>query len=103
MSTPRRDVPRRPLKGPGFVFTAIALAATLTLGVVALDASQSSPPAVAEFAPAALNQVKNAPHQLGSLDNPPGTPTFYINGVHAAGVGLWEQLEPLLIRAGARR
>lgn len=66
---------RRPVRGPGIVFTAIAVAATLTLGVVALDASQSSPPAVAEFAPAALNQVKNAPHQLGSLDNPPGTPT----------------------------
>jgi len=68
-------VARRPVRGPGFVFTAIAVAATLTLGVVALDASQSSPPAVAEFAPAALNQVKNAPHQLGSVDNPPGSPT----------------------------
>ena len=66
---------RRPVRGPGFVFTAIAVAATLTLGVVALDASQSSPPAVAEFAPAALNQVKNAPHQLGSVDNPPGSPS----------------------------
>lgn len=67
---------RRPVRGPGIVFTAIAVAATLTLGVVALDAGQSSPPQVAEFAPSALNQVKNAPHQLGSLGNPPtGTPT----------------------------
>src|SRR4051794_33046663 len=64
---------RRPVRGPGVVFTAIAVAATLTLGVVALDASQSSPPAVAEFAPAALNQVKNAPNQLGAQGNPAGS------------------------------
>ena len=62
--------PRRPIRGPGVVFTAIAVAATLALGVVALDASQSSPPAVAEFAPAALNQVKNAPNSLGAQGNP---------------------------------
>src|SRR3954454_1174224 len=71
--------PRRPVRGPGVVFTSIAVAATLTLGVVALDASQSSPPAVAEVAPAALNQVKNAPNSLGAQGNPAGgaspTPT----------------------------
>src|SRR3954469_8303852 len=65
--------PRPPMGGPGVVFTAIAGAATLTLGVVALDASQSSPPAVAEFAPAALNQVKNAPNSLGAQGNPAGS------------------------------
>ena len=63
------------MRGPGVVFTAIAVAATLTLGVVALDASQSSPPAVAEFAPAALNQVKNAPNQLGAQGAPSSSPT----------------------------
>jgi len=63
------------VRGPGVVFTAIAVAATLTLGVVALDASQSSPPAVAEFAPAALNQVKNAPNQLGAQGAPSSSPT----------------------------
>jgi hypothetical protein len=57
------------------VFTSIAVAATLTLGVVALDASQSSPPSVAEFAPAALDQVRNNPHQLGSLGQPGGSAT----------------------------
>src|SRR5947208_11407620 len=67
--------PRRPIRGPGVVFTAIAVAATLSLGVVALDASQSSPPAVAEFAPAALNQVKTTPDQLGAQGNPSVTPT----------------------------
>src|SRR3954449_4728048 len=66
--------PRRAIRGPGVVFTAIAVAATLTLGVVALDASQSSPPAVAEFAPAALNQVKNAPNPLGAQGNPSSSP-----------------------------
>src|SRR5947209_935203 len=69
------STPRRPVRGPGVVFTAIAVAATLSLGVVALDASQSSPPAVAEFAPAALNQVKNAPNQLGSQGEPSSSPT----------------------------
>src|SRR3954462_7974958 len=68
--------PRRPVRGPGVVFTAIAVASTLTLGVVALDASQSSPPAVAEVAPAALNQVKNAPNPLGAQgSSPSSTPT----------------------------
>jgi len=61
------------VRGPGVVFTAIAVASTLTLGVVALDASQSSPPAVAEFAPAALNQVKNTPNSLGAQGNPAGS------------------------------
>jgi protein-disulfide isomerase len=32
-----------------------------------------------------------------------GTPTFYINGVQAGGIEYFNQLEPLLIRAGARR
>ncbi len=32
----------------------------------------------------------------------PGTPTFYINGVQAQNVGVWADLEPHLIRAGAR-
>src|SRR4051794_6750664 len=63
--------PRRPIRGPGVVFTAIAVAATLTLGVVALDASQSSPRAVAECPPAALNPVKNAPSALGAQGTPP--------------------------------
>src|SRR3954468_20972946 len=66
--------PRRPVRGPGVVFTSIAVAATLTLGVVALDASQSSPPAVAEFAPAALNQVKNPPTPLGAQALPSNSP-----------------------------
>src|SRR5438270_4484283 len=76
------STPRRPVRGPGVVFTAIAVAATLTLGVVALDASQSSPPAVAEFAPAALNQVKNAPSQLGSQGEPSTSPTPSVTPSH---------------------
>ena len=32
-------------------------------------------------------------------DNPPGTPTFYINGAIQEGVGLWSALEPRLRQA----
>ena len=31
-----------------------------------------------------------------ATDNPPGTPSFYINGQLQQGVGLWPQLEPAL-------
>jgi hypothetical protein len=53
--------------------------ATLLLGVVALDAGRSSPPSVAELSPSDANQIRNAPHQLGSAGNgspsPSPTPT----------------------------
>ncbi len=52
--------------------------------------------------PANLQRVANLAQRANRLYAIPGTPTFYINGVHAEGVGYWAQLEPLLIRAGAR-
>jgi hypothetical protein len=56
---------RRP-RGPGYAFSAGATATLLLLGLVALNASQPPPPTVAEFAPAALDQIKKAPDRQTS-------------------------------------
>lgn len=53
-------------RGPGIAFTALATVAVLLLGLVALNATQTPPPTVAEFAPAALDQIKKAPDRQGS-------------------------------------
>lgn len=62
------DSQRRTLRprGPGFVFTALATAVLLAVGVVALNASQAPLATVAEFAPAALDQIKVAPPRQAS-------------------------------------
>jgi protein-disulfide isomerase len=46
-----------------------------------------------------LQRVADDTTHANQTDNPPGTPTFYINGVQAQGVGLWNQLDPLLRQA----
>ena len=62
------DVSSRGLRprGPGYVFSALAGTLLLLVGVVALDASQPPPPTVAEFAPAALDQITDPPPRQGS-------------------------------------
>jgi hypothetical protein len=49
-----------------------------------------------------LQQVAANTRRASERHDIPGTPTFYVNGVHAANVGTWDTLEPVLIRAGAR-
>jgi hypothetical protein len=64
------------VRGPGVLMTSIALAFILVLGVVALTASQQSPATVAEFAPAAVDQITKAPPQQGSAEGSgPGSGT----------------------------
>ena len=46
--------------------------------------------------PRNLQRVADDTQHAIQTDNPPGTPTFYINGDQAQNVGLWPQLEPLL-------
>ena len=46
-----------------------------------------------------LQRVSDDTNHAIQTDNPPGTPTFYINGTQAQGVGLWQQLDPLLRQA----
>src|SRR4051812_18104401 len=53
-------------RGPGLAFTALATVAVLLLGLVSLNASQTPPPTVAEFAPSALSQIRHAPKGQGS-------------------------------------
>jgi hypothetical protein len=60
-------------RGPGYVFAAGATAVLLLIGFVALNASQPPPPTVAEFAPAALDQIKDAPdRQSSDVGDAPG-------------------------------
>lgn len=55
------------------MFSAGATAVLLLLGLVALNASQPPPPTVAEFAPAALDQIKDAPdRQSSDVGDKPG-------------------------------
>ncbi len=63
MSAPQRA--RRP-RGPGLAYSITACVAVLALGAVALSADQAPPPSVAEFAPAALDQIKEAPPRQGT-------------------------------------
>jgi hypothetical protein len=63
-------------RGPGYVFSSGATAVLLLLGLVALNASQPAPPTVAEFAPAALDQIKDAPdRQSSDVGDAPGAVT----------------------------
>lgn len=70
MTTPE-PVVRRP-RGPGLVFSIGATLVLLLVGVVALDAAQSPPPTVAEFAPAALDQITDAPDKQSTDIGDPG-------------------------------
>lgn len=49
-----------------------------------------------------LERVANLTRRAAQTDNVQGTPSFFING-SAARAGTWGDLEPMLIRAGARR
>jgi len=46
-----------------------------------------------------LQRISQDTQHAIQTDNPPGTPTFYINGAIQDGVGLWNQLEPRLRQA----
>jgi hypothetical protein len=58
------------------VFSGVACTMLLLLGVVALNASQPPPPTVAEFAPAALDQITDSPdRQQSDVGSEPGGET----------------------------
>jgi len=59
MAAPR-STPTKGMKAPGFVFTALAAALAVLL-VSALSPSQPPPPPVAEYAPEAVQAIKDAP------------------------------------------
>jgi protein-disulfide isomerase len=50
-----------------------------------------------------LRRVADLTRVANTRFNVSSTPTFFVNGVQASGVVTWSGLEPLLIRAGARR
>jgi len=52
--------------------------------------------------PANLQRIASNTQRASARLNIPGTPTFYVNGVQAQGIEFFSQLEPLLLRAGAR-
>ncbi len=57
---------RRGPRTPGLVFTGLTLALVLTLVVIALTTRQPPPPTIAEFAPQAVEQIKDAPTEQSS-------------------------------------
>ena len=60
--TTRGDRPRT----PGLVYSALSLSALLLLAALALTARQVPPPSIAEFAPQAVEQIKDAPSEQSS-------------------------------------
>lgn len=75
------DAPRRQPLSPGLVHSGVAVLATLLIAVFTLTIRQSPPPAIAEFAPQAVEQIKEAPKEQssefgsgeGQGDCPPGS------------------------------
>jgi hypothetical protein len=57
---------RRPGTGPGTANGAVGLVMLLLMAVVALTARQPPPPSIAEFAPQAVEQIKDAPAEQSS-------------------------------------
>ncbi len=56
---------RRP-RGPGLVYSVLAVSMAVIVGVVALTATQPPPPTIAEFAPQAVEQIEEAPSEQTS-------------------------------------
>ena len=53
-------------KAPGIAYAVLAGTMALIIGVLALNANQSPPPQIAEFAPQAIEQIKKAPNEQGT-------------------------------------
>jgi protein-disulfide isomerase len=52
--------------------------------------------------PANLQRIASNTQRASARLNIPGTPTFFVNGVQAGAIEFFSELEPVLIRAGAR-
>ncbi len=57
---------QRSPRGPGYVYAAITLALIVIVTVIALTTRQTPPPTIAEFAPQAIEQIKDAPTEQSS-------------------------------------
>ncbi len=76
MATIEQRSNRRGPRTPGLVFTGIAVVLLTTLVAIALTTRQPPPPTIAEFAPQAIEQIKEAPteqlSEFGSGDGGSG-------------------------------
>lgn len=59
-------------KGPAYLYTALTTVVFIIIGAIALNAAQPPAPTVAEFAPQALEQIKDAPDEQTSSRGPGG-------------------------------
>src|SRR5688572_23844856 len=59
-------------KGPAYLYTALTAVVFVIIGAIALNAAQPPAPTVAEFAPQALEQIKDAPDEQTSTGGPGG-------------------------------
>jgi hypothetical protein len=74
------SAPRRP-RGPGFLQVGLTVAMAVVLAALTLTARQPPPPAIAEFAPQAIQAIKQSTHEQSSVfgsgegpgDCPPGS------------------------------
>ena len=73
---------RRAGRSPGLVNLAVVVGLVIALTGIALTSRTTSPPAIAEFAPQAVQQIKKAPKQAGeegeaggSAASPPASPS----------------------------
>lgn len=68
---------RRP-RSPGIVYSALAVSFGVLIAAIALTTRQTPPPSTAEFAPQAIEQIKDAPNDqssdFGSGSGPGGAP-----------------------------
>jgi hypothetical protein len=66
MSTPTDSGAQGAPRGPGSVQLVIAVAVTVLIATLSLTVHQQPPPAIAEFAPQAVKQIKQAPPEQSS-------------------------------------
>jgi hypothetical protein len=59
-------------KTPAILYTVVAVLITTLLAAFALSARQAPPPTIAEFAPKAIEQIKDAPQEQSSAFGGPG-------------------------------
>ena len=58
---------------PGFIYSGMAVALAVVVAAVTITAAQTAPPTIAEIAPSAINQIKDAPlAQVSAFGDGPG-------------------------------
>lgn len=57
---------KKPSRSPSLVYGAVTLAIVLAIAAISITASRAGPPTIAEFAPEAIQQIKDTPKELSA-------------------------------------